>query len=258
MVHATAVVSDGAQLGADVEVGPFCHVGPRVRLGDGVRLLSHVVISGETSVGTQTVIHPFACLGGPPQDRKYAGEASRLRVGARNVVREYATMHGGTRGGGMVTQIGDDGLFMVGSHVGHDSHIGDRVVLTNHVSVGGHAMVGDDVLMGAAAGLHQFARIGRHAFVGAGTPVRRDVVPFALCTGDTARIAGLNLVGLRRGGFDNGRIRVLQAAFARLFATEGTQADRLAALEQDFVTWPDIARLVAFARAPSKRGLARP
>ncbi len=216
MIHPTAVVEAGAQLSEGVEIGPFCHVGPHVRLGVGVRLLSHVVISGHTRIGEGTVVHPFACLGGPPQDRKYGGEPSQLELGARNHVREYATMHGGTAGGGMVTRVGDDGLFMVGSHIGHDCRIGDQVVLTNHVSVGGHAMVGDHVVMGAGAGLHQFARIGRHAAVGADTPVRRDVVPFALCSGDAARIEGLNLVGLRRRGFDNPRIRILQAAFERL------------------------------------------
>lgn len=258
VIHPTAVIEAGARLAADVEVGPFCHVGAHARLERGVRLLTHVVVSGHTRIGEGTVVHAFACLGGPPQDRKYAGEASPLEIGARNIIREYATMNGGTAGGGGLTRIGDDGLFMVGSHVGHDCHVGDRVVLTNHVSLGGHALVGDHVVMGAGAGLHQFARIGRHAAVGADTPVRRDVVPFALCTGDAARIEGLNLVGLRRRGFENHRIRVLQAAFERLFATRGTRAGRLDALATEFADSPDVAYLVNFARTPSRRGLARP
>jgi UDP-N-acetylglucosamine acyltransferase len=154
--------------------------------------------------------------------------------------------------------VGDDGLFMVGSHIGHDSDVGHHVVLTNHVSLGGHTSVGDHVMMGAASGLHQFARIGRHAVVGAGTPVRRDVVPFALCTGDAARIEGLNLVGLRRRGFENGRIRALQEALDRLFAKGGTRAERLDAIEADFADHAEVVELVAFARSPSKRGLAQP
>ncbi len=258
MIHPSAIVETGAELDADVEIGPFCHVGPHVRLAQGVRLVSHVVVAGRTRIGTDTVIYPFACLGLPPQDRKFAGEPSRLEIGARNVIREYATMHLGTKGDRMVTTVGDDGLFMVGSHVGHDSDVGDHVVLTNHASLGGHTSVGDHVMMGAASGLHQFARIGRHVVVGAGTPVRRDVVPFALCTGDAARIEGLNLVGLRRRGFDNGRIRALQAAFERLFAKVGTHTERLTAIEAEFGTHPEVRELVAFARSPSKRGLARP
>lgn len=258
VVHPSAIVEPGAELAPDVEVGPLCHVGPHVRLARGVRLVSHVVVAGRTRIGAGTVVYPFASLGLPPQDRKFAGEPSRLEVGARNVIREYATMHLGTAGDRMVTTVGDDGLFMVGSHIGHDSRVGDHVVLTNHVSLGGHTSVGDHVMVGAASGLHQFARIGAHAVVGASTPVRRDVVPFALCTGDEARIAGLNLVGLRRRGFDNGRIRALQRALERLFARAGTLEGRLSAMEREFAGHPDVAQLVAFARAPSKRGLARP
>ena len=168
-IHPSAIVEPGAVLGQGVRIGPFCHVGPLVRLGDGVELKSHVVVAGDTEIGAGTVVFPFACIGEAPQDLKYAGEDTRLVIGARNRIREYVTMNPGTAGGGGLTQVGDDGLFMACSHVAHDCRIGNHVILVNSVAVAGHCVLEDDVIVGGLSGVHQWVRIGRGAMIGAVT-----------------------------------------------------------------------------------------
>jgi len=256
-VHPTAIVHDGARLGSDVEIGPFCIVGASVALADGVRLLSHVVVEGSTAIGERCVIHPFACLGGPPQHLAHKGEPTRLAIGARNVVREHVTMHTGTVLGRGVTTIGSDGLFMVGAHVAHDCIVGDRVVLANNATLGGHVQVGDQVFMGGLSAVHQHSRIGRHAFVGGLAPVTKDVIPYAL-VGNDAGLEGINLVGLKRRGFSRDVINDLRAAYQMLFAEEGTFQERVEDVARVFCSSAEVMEIVDFIRADASRPLCFP
>ncbi|MDP0929581.1 acyl-ACP--UDP-N-acetylglucosamine O-acyltransferase [Paracoccus onubensis] len=209
-IHPSAVIEDGAEIGDGVEIGPFCVVGPQVRLARGVVLKSHVVVTGETSVGAETVIFPFASIGEIPQDLKFRGERARLEIGAGNRIREYVTMNPGTEGGGGVTVVGDEGLFMAGAHVAHDCRIGNRVILVNNASVAGHCVLEDDVIVGGLSGVHQFVRIGRGAMIGAVTMVTADVIPFGLVQGPRGHLDGLNLVGLKRRGASRADIAALR------------------------------------------------
>lgn len=226
VIHPAAVVEDGAQLGQGVRIGPFCHVGPEVVLGDGVELKSHVVVTGATSVGPETVIFPFAVIGEIPQDLKFRGEKTRLEIGARNRIREHVTMNAGTEGGGGVTRVGDDGLFMAGCHVAHDAQVGDRVILVNNSALAGHCVIEDDVIVGGLSGVHQWVRIGRGAIIGAVTMVTNDVIPYGLVQAPRGKLDGLNLVGLKRKGVARSEITALRAAFQMLAQGEGAFADR--------------------------------
>ena len=218
LIHPSAVIEDGARIGAGVRIGPFCVVGPRVRLEDGVELKSHVAITGDTAVGEGTVIFPFASIGEVPQDLKFKGEDVRLEIGARNRIREYVTMNPGTEGGGGVTRIGNDGLFMAGAHVGHDCQLGDRVILVNNASLAGHCHLDDDVIIGGLSGVHQWVRIGRGAMIGAVTMVTADVIPYGLVQGPRGHLDGLNLVGLKRRGASRADIHELRDMLDKLGA----------------------------------------
>ncbi|WP_042244875.1 acyl-ACP--UDP-N-acetylglucosamine O-acyltransferase [Paracoccus sp. PAMC 22219] len=216
LIHPSAVIEPGAEIGAGVRIGPFCVVGPKVRLADGVELKSHVVVTGDTSVGEGTVIFPFASIGEVPQDLKFKGEDVRLQIGARNRIREYVTMNPGTAGGGSETVVGDDGLFMASSHVGHDCRIGDRVILANSVAIAGHCVLEDDVIVGGLSGVHQWVRIGRGAMIGAVTMVTADVIPYGLVQGPRGHLDGLNLIGLKRRGATRADIAALRALLGDL------------------------------------------
>lgn len=257
-IHPTAVVDPAARLGAGVTVGPFCLVGPNVELGDGVRLVSHVVVEGRTRIGAGTVIYPFASIGHPPQDLKYRGEPSELIIGCNNTIREHVTMNPGTEGGGMVTRVGDNCLFMMSSHVAHDCVVGNGVILANNATLAGHVTVGDYVVMGGLSAAHQFVRIGPHAMIGGMSGVENDVIPFGLVMGDRARLAGLNLVGLERRGFGRDDIRGLRAAYRMLFASEGTFADRLEEVDRQFGAQILVADILGFIRTKNSRPLCQP
>lgn len=225
-VHPTAVVDDGARIDPTARIGPFCVIGPGVTIGARVELRSHVVVTGETEIGEDTVVFPFAVIGEIPQDLKYKGEASRLEIGKRNRIREHVTMNGGTEGGGGLTRIGDDGLFMAGCHVAHDARIGDRVIVVNSAAVAGHCVIEDDVIIGGLSGIHQWVRIGRGAIIGAVTMVTNDVIPYGLVQAPRGELDGLNLVGLKRRGVSRSDITALRAAFQMLAQGEGTFHDR--------------------------------
>jgi UDP-N-acetylglucosamine acyltransferase len=257
-IHPTAIVDDGARLGSDVEIGPFCLVGAGVTLGDGVRLLSHVVVEGQTSIGEACVVHPFANLGGPPQHSAHKGEPTRLIVGARNTIREHVTMHTGTVGGRGVTTVGADSLFMAGSHVAHDCVVGNHVVLANAATLGGHVQMADFVFMGGLSAAHQYSRIGRYSFVGGLAAVTKDVIPFGSVWGNHARLEGLNLVGLRRRGFTRDTINQLRAAYRLLFADEGTFQERLADVAETYASSPEVMEIVGFIQADANRPLCLP
>ena len=257
-VHPTAIVEPGADLGKGVVVGPWCTVGPDVALGDGVRLISHVTVAGRTTIGPDTVVYPFASVGMPPQDLKYRGEASRLEIGSGNTIREHVTMNPGTEGGGMVTRVGDNGLFMIGAHVAHDCTVGDRVVFANNASIAGHVTVGDFAIIGGLSTVHQFCRIGAHAMIGLNTAVVGDVIPFGSVAGDRARMVGLNVVGLRRRGFARSDIQALRTAYRLLFAQEGTLAERLEDVARMYADNAAVMDIVAFVRADSSRPVCQP
>lgn len=257
-IHPTAVVHDGARLADGVEVGPYCVVGPKASLAHGVRLISHVVVEGATEIGADTVVHPFAVLGGPPQHLAHKGEETRLVIGARNVLREHVTMHAGTVAGGGVTRVGDDSLYMVGAHVAHDCKVGDRVTFANNATLGGHTEVGDFVFMGGLSAVHQWTRIGRYAIVGGGGVLTKDVIPYGSVWGNHARLEGLNLVGLKRRGFSRQTIATLRRAFVALFESEGAFQARLEAVEAAFGDAPEVMEIVAFIRDGGHRPLCLP
>ena len=258
VIHPTAIVELGARVADDVEIGPYSVIGRDVELGPGVRLESHVVIAGRTRIGAGCHIFPFASIGQPPQDLKYAGESSELIVGCNNVIREYATMNPGTRGGGMVTRVGDDGLFMVGIHVAHDCFIGNNVIMANNATLGGHVVVEDFAVLGGLSAIHQFVRIGRHAMVGGMSGVENDVIPYGSVMGDRAHLSGLNIVGLKRRGVDRDDIHALRRAYRLLFAHEGTMAERLADVRQLFADNEAVMEIVEFIDSDSTRAVCQP
>lgn len=257
-IHETAVVDQSAKIGAEVTIGPYCVVGPDVSLGDRVVLMSHVVVDGLTEIGEGTRIYPFAAIGTPPQDLKYGGEKSRLVVGCNNVIREHATMNPGTENGGMVTRVGDNGLFMIGTHVAHDCQLGNNVIMANNATLAGHVTVGDFAVIGGLAAVHQFVRIGEHAMIGGLSGVEHDVIPFGSVMGERANLSGLNIVGLKRRGFDRDVIHGLRAAYRDLFEGAGTLEERLEKVTEQFAGNVVVQQVTAFIRGESKRGLVIP
>ena len=256
-VHPSAVVEDGAEIGAGCEVGPFSVIGARVRLAERVAVKSHAVVTGITEIGTGTVIFPFATIGEIPQDLKFAGEATRLEVVARNRIREGVTMNTGTKGGGGVTRVGDDGLFMAGAHVAHDCIVGDRVIMVNNSALAGHCQIGDDVIIGGLSGIHQWVRIGRGAIIGAVTMVTNDVIPHGLVQAPRGQLDGLNLVGLKRKGVARGDITALRAAYQMLAQGEGAFQDRARRLSDETES-PYVREVVEFILAGSDRSFLTP
>lgn len=257
-IHPTSVVEPGARLGKNVSIGPYSCIGPDVELGDGVTIMPHVVIGGRTTIGPRTRIFPFASIGLPPQDLKYHGEPSRLIIGADNTIREHVTMNPGTEGGGMLTSIGDRCLFMVGSHVAHDCKVGNSVILANNATLAGHVVIGDHAILGGLSAIHQFVRIGQHAMVGGMSGVEYDVIPYGSVMGDRARLAGLNVVGLKRRNFSRDEIHALRTAYRMIFAAEGTLAERIEDAAAMFKETSAVMDIVSFIRADSSRSICQP
>ncbi|MDA0721572.1 MAG: acyl-ACP--UDP-N-acetylglucosamine O-acyltransferase [Proteobacteria bacterium] len=256
-IHPSAVIADGAQIGAGCSIGPFCVIGPDVVLGDGVTLKSHVVVDGDTQIGAGTVVFPFSVIGEIPQDLKFAGEKTQLRIGARNRIREHVTINTGTAQGGGITRVGDDGLFMAGCHIAHDAQIGNRVIIVNSSAVAGHCVIEDDVIIGGLCGVHQWVRIGQGAIIGAVTMVTADVVPHGLVQGPRGVLDGLNLVGLKRKGVDRADITALRAAFQMLKDGEGNFQDRARKLGDESDS-PYVQDMVRFILGPSDRNFLTP
>lgn len=256
-IHPSAIVAPGAEIGPDVEIGPYCTIGPDAVIEAGARLISHVVVDGHTRIGAEAVLYPFVTVGMAPQDVKYRGEPTRVEIGPRAQLREHVTVHRGTPLGGGVTRVGAGCFLLAVSHVAHDCQLGEGVILANNVVMGGHVHIGDHAYIGGSAAIHQFVRIGRAAMVGGVAGVEGDVIPFGLVLGNRARLAGLNIVGLKRRGFDKARIRHLRAAFQALFGSAGVLAERLARVERDFGNDESVAEIIAFMRADSERGLIR-
>ena len=257
-IHPTAIIEDGASIGVDVKIGPYCFIGSNVVLADRINLGSHVVISGFTQIGEGTHIFPFASIGHNPQDLKYKGEPSRLEIGCNNVIREHVTMNPGTQGGGLLTKVGDDCLFMVASHIAHDCTVGDNVILVNNATLGGHVKIGDFAIIGGLAAVHQFVRIGRHSMIGGCSGVENDVIPYGSIVGNRGYLSGLNLVGLKRRGFSRDIIHDLRRAYRLLFSQEGTQAERMADVSELFSDIEPVMEILDFMGVESSRAICQP
>jgi UDP-N-acetylglucosamine acyltransferase len=256
-IHPSSVIEDGAQIDPSAVIGPFCLVGPDVTIGPDVELKSHVVVKGRTVIGEGTVVFSFAVIGEIPQDLKYKGEQSGLVIGKRNCIREHVTMNAGTEGGGGMTKIGEDCLFMAGCHIAHDAIIGDRVIVVNSAAIAGHCILEDDVIVGGLSGIHQFVRIGRGAIVGAVTMVTNDVIPYGLVQAPRGALDGLNLVGLKRRGVARIDITALRAAFQILAQGDGTFHNRVERLgaETDSVY---VQEIVDFVTGDTDRSFLTP
>lgn len=257
-VHPTAIIEDGAKLGAGVKIGPFCLVGPQVKLGDGCELLSHVAVAGDTTIGAGTRIFPFASIGHQPQDLKYRGEPATLTIGANCTIREGVTMNPGTAGGGSVTTVGDGCAFLANSHVGHDCRVGNNVIFSNNVMLAGHCVVGDYAIIGGGAAVIQYARVGAHAFLGGMSGLENDLIPYGMALGNRAYLSGLNIIGLQRRGFSRADIHSLRRAYRLMFADEGTLLERVEDVASEFADHPIVQEIVAFLRAGGKRSACTP
>ena len=251
-VHPDADIADG------VEIGPFCTVGPNVSLGAGTKLVSHVSLNGHTQIGPDCTLYPFVSIGHPPQDTKHKGGDVRVIIGARNTLREKVNIHPGSDAGRRDTVIGNNNLFMVGAHIAHECIVGNHVVLTNSVALGGAVEVGDYAILGGLTAVVQFTRIGRHAFVGGKTLVTRDVIPYGYALGNPAHLVGLNNVGLRRRGFGKEDIRTLRKAYGLLFATEGTFKERLEDVADAYSDRELVADIVDFIRGRERKDICQP
>jgi UDP-N-acetylglucosamine acyltransferase len=257
-IHETALVDEKAELDNSVTVGPCCVVGADVTLGRNVTLISHAVVEGRTKVGENTTIYPFASIGHRPQDLKYHGEPSTMVIGRNNTIREHVTMNPGTEGGGMVTKVGDDCLFMVGSHVAHDCQLGNGVIMANNATLAGHVEVGDYVVLGGLCAVHQFVRIGRHAMIGGMSGVEGNVIPYGSVMGNRAVLSGLNIVGLKRREFSRDDIHDLRTAYRLLFAQEGTLSERVEDVAEMFKNSDPVIEIVSFIRGDSPRAVIQP
>jgi len=255
-VHPTAIVAPGAKLHATVEVGPYAVIGPQVTIGAGTTVGPHAVIEGRTRLGERNRVFQFASVGAQPQDLKYAGEDSALEIGNENLIREFTTLHKGTTGGGGVTRIGNGNLFMAYAHVAHDCQVANGCVLANAATLGGHVEIGDHVILGGLAAVHQFTRIGQHAFVAGGAMVVMDVPPFCTAQGDRAELVGINSIGLARHGFSEDQISRVKEAYRILFRSKLPLEDAVERLRTELGNQPEIQALLTFVTT-SERGLTR-
>lgn len=255
-IHETAIVSPDAHIGSDCHIGPFCTVGDEVRLGAGVRLDSHVVVDGKTAIGDGTHVFPFASIGLAPQDLKYAGEPTATEIGKRNHIREFVTIHRGTSGGGGLTKIGDDNLFMALAHVAHDCQLGNEIIMANAATLAGHVEIADKASVGAYSGVHQFCRIGYEAFVGGYSVVVKDAMPFATIQGNHAKCYGLNRLGMKRRGYSKDTIEKLNHAFHLLLSAKLNTTQAVEKIREEIAGCKEVNLLVEFIET-SKRGVVK-
>lgn len=257
-IHPTAIVDPTAEIGPDAEIGPWCMIGPKVRIGARTRLIGNVFVERNTTFGEDNIVYPYAVIGGPPQDISYKGEDTSLEIGARNTIREHATLHRGTVRGRGLTRIGDDCFMMSQAHVAHDAAVGNGVILAQGAVLGGHVTVGDFVFMGGLAAVHQYTRLGRYAFIGGLSAVVADVIPYGSALGVHAHLGGLNVIGLKRRNFSRETIHDLRAAYRLLFAEEGTFQERLEDAAEVYAQRPEVMEIIDFIRAEANRPLCMP
>ncbi len=255
-IHQTAIVDENAKIGQNVSIGPYSAIGPEVELGDGIELISHVVISGRTTIGANTRVFPFASIGHQPQDQKYNGEASSLEIGCNNVIREYVTMNPGTEGGGMVTRIGNNCLFMISAHVAHDCQLGDHIVMSNVATLAGHVTVEDCAIIGGLAAVHQFCRIGTMSIIGGCSKVVQDIPPYMMADGNPAATRALNKEGLKRNDVSEETQTALKQAHRILFRENLTFTKGVEKARAEIPASDEIEHLLTFIET-SQRGIAR-
>tara|TARA_Y100000816_G_scaffold92749_1_gene64187 strand:- start:241 stop:1020 length:780 start_codon:yes stop_codon:yes gene_type:complete len=257
MIHKTSEIDKKAKISKNVKIGPFCYVGPGVELNDNVELISNVHIEGDTRVGSGTKIFPFSSIGTQPQDLKYKGEKNSLTIGENNLIREYVTINPGTEGGGSKTEIGNNCLFMISSHIAHDCKIGNNVIIANNVPLGGHVTIEDSVVIGGNSAVQQFTRIGRLAMIGGMTGVLKDVIPFGLSIGNRNYLQGLNLIGLRRQKYDNRKIIGLDKAYKDIFSSKNLH-ENLSKINGEFKDNELVSEVIKFIEKDKKRPICSP
>ena len=257
MIHNTSIVDKNAEIGNNIEIGPYCVIGPNVKIADNNKLHSHVNISGNTKIGEGNTFYPFCSIGNDPQDLKFSGENTELTIGNGNKIREYVTMNPGTAGGGKKTIVGNNCLFMVSSHVAHDCIVGDNVILANNVPLGGHAIIEDGVIIGGNSAVQQFTRIGRGAMIGGMCGVVRDVIPYGIALGNRSVLQGLNLIGLRRKNLDNKDIMKLSEAYKIIFKNENFLKN-IDELDESFMKVAMVKEVVDFLTKDKKRPICTP
>jgi UDP-N-acetylglucosamine acyltransferase len=256
-VHATAIVDGDAFVDETADIGPYCIVGPGVRIGAGTRLMANVYVEGQTWIGDDNIFYPFSTVGVAPQDLKYKGEVSETRIGSRNKVREFVTIHRGTEGGGLVTRIGDDNLLMAYVHIAHDAQVGSSVIMGNAATLAGHVTVGDNAVIEAFSGVHQFCRIGRYAFIGGYSVITQDVLPFSSTVSEReTRIFGANRVGLERRGFSTESIEQLQTTFRLLTRAGLNTSQAIERIRAEVASSPELEELLEFISS-GKRGFVK-
>jgi UDP-N-acetylglucosamine acyltransferase len=255
-IHPTAIVEDGAVIGENVKIGPFCHVGPRVVLGDDVELVSHAIVSGNTRIGRGCRIFPMAVIGGPSQSLHEAGEDSSLTVGDNCTMREGVTMNTGTVGGGGKTVVGSNCLFLANSHVAHDCQLGSGIIMSNNVMLAGHVHVADRAILGGGCAVHQFARIGRQAFIGGLSAVNYDVIPYGMLNGNPGVLGGLNVVGMTRAGIERSTIHTVRRAYKDIFESESSIRARAAEVREAYVDCKEAMEIIDFITTESDRSIS--
>jgi UDP-N-acetylglucosamine acyltransferase len=258
-IHPTALINPKAIISDTAKIGAYCVIGAGVTIHDNVQLMSHICVDGITEIGENSVVFPFASIGLTPQDLKYNGEAGQLIIGKNNIIREHVTINIGTQGGGMVTKIGDDNLLMTAVHVGHDCHIGNKVILVNNATLAGHVTIEDGAVLGGLCAVHQFCRIGKLAMIGGMSGVEHDVIPFATVMGNRAVLKGLNLVGLERANFPKADIHMMRNAYKKLFDKDSGSFDsRIDAVASEYGDCPLVSEVISFLKQPTKRRYVMP
>jgi UDP-N-acetylglucosamine acyltransferase len=257
MIHKTAIVDPKAKISANVNIGPYSIIGPNVEIGEHTVINSHVSIAGHTKIGKKNKIYPFSSIGNNPQDLKYNGEKSYLEIGDSNTIREYVSINPGTDGGGGLTKIGNNCLFMVSSHVAHDCVIGDNVVAVNNVAIGGHVQIDDNAIIGGNSAIHQYIRIGKFAMIGGICAVIRDVIPYGLVHGNRSVLQGINLIGLRRKNIPNQEIALLSKAYKEIFKSENL-SENLKNLSEEFKENDLVIEILKFIQKDKKRPICTP
>ena len=257
-IHPTSIIHDGCEIDQNVSIGAYSIIGPKVKIGKNSKIHSHVVIDGNTTIGLNNEIYSFSVLGSNPQHLKYQGEKTELLIGNNNVFREHVTVHPGTKVGVQKTIIGDNGFFMVGSHIAHDCLVGNNVVFVNNAVIGGHVEISDFVYLGGQSAVHQYCRIGKHAIIGAGTTVDGDVIPYTSVVGSRGRLSGLNLVGLKRRSFKRDEIKILRQVYRLLFGPEGTFNERLNEVKEVYGKHTTVKEILNFLKYNSNRSFVHP
>ena len=257
MIHKTAIIDSKAKIYEGVKIGPYCVIGSNVEIGEETEIKSHVNITGNTKIGKKNIIYPFSSIGNDPQDLKFQGEETKLEIGDHNKIREYVTINPGTKGGGGLTKIGDNCLFMVSAHIAHDCFVGNNVILANNVPLGGHANIGDNAIIGGNSAVQQFTRIGKSAMIGGMCGVVRDIIPYGIAHGNRSVLQGLNLIGLRRKNIPNKEIMILSNAYKEIFKNENL-TENLNNLSNEFKENELVQEVIKFIEEDKKRPICTP